>query len=1225
LPTLAAFEDVESSTTVIDGAIQDTESYAAEDAVDVVEAADAVAEAPAVAEFAAPVENTAAQQPDPTDPDAFIPVVEISEQLDDPIADQVIVRFDENTTPEERDALIEAVGGVVIEDIPALDTIVLTVDEQQAAEIETRVTNGELAASEPDYMVSIQADITASDPLYTAQWNLPALGIDDYWAALESDAAAITVAVIDSGICQSHPDLAGRIAAGYDYVENDTVPQDENGHGCAMAGVMGANINNIGITGLAPGVNVMPLRVLDAAGLGSYSDVSAAIVYAADNGADVINMSLAGSYNSPTMQDAVNYAVARGVTVVASAGNAGVDVPYYPAAMNGVISVGSVDQDYSVSNFSNYGDTVDVYVPGRDIWTTYNTSYSAVSGTSPAAAHVSGLEAVSLATGQNLVIDGPMSLLVQPEPIEEADPTPTEPLIEAQNTITGVTDPDDRTSVNNTIDFPGVGVVQLRYGNSENGECTGFLIDKEYILTAASCVVENTSDTEADNRITRASRVIAVPGANGNIEPYGKILVSQDSNDIEVAPGFDPENPDSALDYAVLKLRTPVPPSITNFVLTSVPTGQVTGTSYFVAGYPQSGNCRVNTLPENCGQHQFVTNAASAMSSETTADELFYQIDAAQNGQPGSPIYRINNGVYQVVGIHSRFDNTNVNGQQYNRGVRITAAVINQIETTWGIPLNSAGSNVRTVEAGDESGLIDEITFLNSNGGGTIFVRKGTPFQYTSAEVGIAVLPTVTTDIAIIGLETDNNDGGPIIQETAQTSPRQLIVVASTGSLTLHNMTIQDFSNTSTGGAILVSNGAELNVEDVSFLNNSSNEGGAIHAQLNSVTNVYNSIFNNNIGNAEGGAIHNTGNLTVVNRSDAGDSVALAAFAGNNADEGGAIFNTGAGVVTIQQTLFRQNSAGNSTEEGSGGALYSNATGNVDVTSSFFIENTTSRRGGAVAHVGNGTLTVTGARFENNEAGPVTQADTSPTGEGAVMFTQGPVVLDAIEATENITYRLTPPENANDNVRGGAFDINGPFTLTGNSASDPAIIQGNKILFDTDRDADPSDAAPVSGGAAFYIRPANNDLVTIQNACISANLSFELQGIDNRSSVTVNATSNYWGDAGGPSGDGTGGGDGVGGTGSGGVNFSGFITQQPDDCTITTLPPSNDNIVNATELLLLEDDLAFNNANANIGNFGDTGEDVKDGDPIASCGITNKSVWFTYTPTKSYSGSISVN
>ena len=134
-----------------------------------------------------------------------------------------------------------------------------------------------------------------NDPLYFEQWALPVIGAPEAWDALPTDAPQVTVAVIDSGICTEHPDLAGRILPGWDFLEQDAIPQDEFGHGCSVAGVIAAQPNNgIGIVGVAPNAQVMPLRVLDASGMGSYSNVAAAIVYAADHGAQIINLSLGG-------------------------------------------------------------------------------------------------------------------------------------------------------------------------------------------------------------------------------------------------------------------------------------------------------------------------------------------------------------------------------------------------------------------------------------------------------------------------------------------------------------------------------------------------------------------------------------------------------------------------------------------------------------------------------------------------------------------------------------------------------------------------------------------------------------------------------------------------------------------------------------------------------------------------------------------------------------------
>ena len=181
-----------------------------------------------------------------------------------------------------------------------------------------------------------------NDPGFDKQWALEALDITNVWAE-ESDEAK-TVAVVDSGVCLDHPDLEGRILDnGYDFVERDSVAQDEFDHGCGVAGIIAANINNeIGIAGVSKNAKILPVRVLDENGVGTYSDVAAGIVYAVDNGANVINLSLGGTNSSAVLEDAVKYAINKEVKVVAAAGNYGQEGVLYPARYEGVVAVGSV-------------------------------------------------------------------------------------------------------------------------------------------------------------------------------------------------------------------------------------------------------------------------------------------------------------------------------------------------------------------------------------------------------------------------------------------------------------------------------------------------------------------------------------------------------------------------------------------------------------------------------------------------------------------------------------------------------------------------------------------------------------------------------------------------------------------------------------------------------------------------------------------------------------------
>ena len=353
----------------------------------------------------------------------------------EPIPSQVVIQFTSDTSTEDKLAYIDSIGGSVIQDIEQLDTVIVSVPEESTDQ--PLPESLAVVQSEPDFFVVAQGD-APNDPRYPEQWALPAIGAPNAWAQLPADAPKITVAVIDSGICANHPDLAGRIEPGWDFLDNDAVPQDDFGHGCSVAGIIAANINDgIGIAGVAPNAQIMPLRVLNSSGVGSYSNVAAAIVYAADNDASIINLSLGGVNPSTTLENAVNYAVAKGVIVVAAAGNNGMEGVLFPAAYPDVIAVGSVDPDLQHSSFSNFGSKIDVWAPGRDILTTRaDGSYSLVSGTSFAVPYVTGSEIINLINNQApLVNRGVLNLNpiaspgVSSVPTQETSLTPSPELI----------------------------------------------------------------------------------------------------------------------------------------------------------------------------------------------------------------------------------------------------------------------------------------------------------------------------------------------------------------------------------------------------------------------------------------------------------------------------------------------------------------------------------------------------------------------------------------------------------------------------------------------------------------------------------------------------------------------------------------------------------------------------------------------------------------------------
>ncbi len=241
------------------------------------------------------------------------------------------------------------------------------------------------------------------DPLEVHQWALDPSITSFRKAWSTNTGSAVTVAVVDSGVRKTHEDLAGAVLAGRDLVTGSgDGSNDQNGHGTHVAGIIAARSNGRGIVGGAPGVKILPVRVLDGSGSGYSSDVAEGIIWATDNGAKVINLSLGGNVPSQATQEAIQYAQAHGALVLAAAGNAGQsgNAALYPAAFPEPVAVGAINAAKQRAPFSNWGSYVDVVAPGDSIvsaWSTSDTTYAWASGTSMATPYASATAALVFA------------------------------------------------------------------------------------------------------------------------------------------------------------------------------------------------------------------------------------------------------------------------------------------------------------------------------------------------------------------------------------------------------------------------------------------------------------------------------------------------------------------------------------------------------------------------------------------------------------------------------------------------------------------------------------------------------------------------------------------------------------------------------------------------------------------------------------------------------------
>ena len=372
----------------------------------------------------------------------------------DVVPGQLVVGFDPNASPKQQQKAVDKAGGTIADRIDSIGGAVVSVDPEAADAVAQELSHQRAVEYvEPNYVM--HATRLPNDRGFGEQWGLRNVGqyggtpgadihATDAWNA--TTGAGVIVAVVDTGVDYNHPDLAANMwtnpsdppngvdddgngfvddVHGADFINGDSNPDDDAGHGTHVAGIIGAKGDNgLGVTGVNWDTKIMALKFLDANGAGNTADAANAIDYAVNHGARVINASWGGPAFSQALFEAVKRAGDKGVLFVAAAGNDGqnADVsPDYPAAFDlpNVISVAASDRNDKLPDFSNYGPhSVDLAAPGDDIYSTVPplsdpSGYEAFSGTSMATPFVSGAAALYLSRAPQSTPDQVKAALLQ--------------------------------------------------------------------------------------------------------------------------------------------------------------------------------------------------------------------------------------------------------------------------------------------------------------------------------------------------------------------------------------------------------------------------------------------------------------------------------------------------------------------------------------------------------------------------------------------------------------------------------------------------------------------------------------------------------------------------------------------------------------------------------------------------------------------------------------------
>lgn len=307
-----------------------------------------------------------------------------------------IITFKDYVSKTDIDKILNEIHGEKIKNLGNTTSVVAYLTNNQKNSI---INNPDISYIEDDIKVNLLSKPVMSDkptPLQPSEilpWGVDNIDAEKTFTA---DTSSIKIAIIDSGIDISHPDLVGNLKGGFNTINPKLSYNDDNGHGTHVAGIIGAVKNTIGVVGVAPQVNIYAIKAFDSLGSGYLSDIIEGINWCIKNRINVINISFGANTDSQILHDTITRAYQAGIVIVSAAGNDSSYLVNYPAAYPEVISVSAIDSSNNIAPFAPIGK-VDVVAPGINIFSTYKDStYGGLSGTSMATAHVTGGVAVLL-------------------------------------------------------------------------------------------------------------------------------------------------------------------------------------------------------------------------------------------------------------------------------------------------------------------------------------------------------------------------------------------------------------------------------------------------------------------------------------------------------------------------------------------------------------------------------------------------------------------------------------------------------------------------------------------------------------------------------------------------------------------------------------------------------------------------------------------------------------